>query len=79
MLLTDYTGERQMTEKQEGIIAAIEFVAGLEAQRIALGAINAAVQGNLLPHRQYHANIEVKLRAASVLAPAGAIDAVKPS
>lgn len=68
-----------MNEKQQGVLAAIELMAGIEAQRIALAAINAAAQGGLIPSRQYHVAIDAKIHVPSVLAPASAIDQVRPS
>lgn len=50
-----------MNEKHRATLDAIKLVAGLEAQRIALAAINQAVQGRLLPAENYNVSINVDI------------------
>lgn len=60
-----------MNEKHRTILDAIEMVAGLEAQRVALAAINQAVAVGLIPAQQHHVNVDVKIKTQLIALASG--------
>lgn len=63
-----------MNDKQLGIVEGVKLAAAVEAQRIAMGCLNAAIGAGLLPKVDFHVQIKVDIdRQVIALANAGSM------
>lgn len=56
-----------MNEKQSAVLDSIKLAAGLEAQRIAVAMLNAAMQGGMLPQANYNVKIHAEIDRPTIL------------